>query len=192
MAKGKDFAIVKMYKGKKYKEFEEIKFFHQENLINLTIINIAAGDEHVILLDIDRNIWGWGSNAYKQINPYSEEKFYKKFEKMEYSKIIYGVKSEFVNTVFFKIIFQYDLKIEQIFCMPNTSMFVYNRNVVKMIGSTSEGFMGNEVNPDFESGHSKVLYEYKELEEFISYDLHKKEKNITDIFINCKKIFYFS
>ena len=99
MAKGKDFAIIKEHNGMKYKEFEEIKFMHLQNELNVTIVNIAAGDQHVIALDFNRNIWGWGSNKYKQINPYSDEKFFKIFVKIDYTKYKKKFKPEYKKAV---------------------------------------------------------------------------------------------
>ena len=82
MAKGKkDWGKIKEIKGRKIKEFEEIKLkMDNDNNENIMIVNIAAGDNHVILLDIQRNIWGYGCNKYKQINPNLQDSFIKTFE----------------------------------------------------------------------------------------------------------------
>jgi hypothetical protein len=92
MAQGKDFGFVKEVNGKKTKEFEEIKFRVTDRDINVTIVSIAAGDEHVIALDFERNVWGWGNNKNKQINPYMDDLFFKRFVRLEYLKsVIFGV-----------------------------------------------------------------------------------------------------
>lgn len=51
-------------------------FFNDPNNPNrpIHIINVSAGDSHVLALDYDRNVWAWGSNQFNQINPYSESK----------------------------------------------------------------------------------------------------------------------
>lgn len=88
MAKGKDFGIIKDRKGKKIKEFEEVIFRYNDKDILVTIVSISAGEEHVIALDIDRNVWGFGSNKNKQINPYLEEQFFKNFVRLDYLKYV--------------------------------------------------------------------------------------------------------
>ena len=47
-------------------------------------MSIATGDDHAILLDSERKIWGYGSNNNKQINPKSDSQFFKTFVKLEY------------------------------------------------------------------------------------------------------------
>ena len=101
MAKGKDFSIIRDHKGNKFKEFEEIKFFQSNKELDIVIVNITAGNDHVIALDLDRNIWGWGSNKFKQISPYSEEKLFKYFVKIDYSKIDKKYMRDFIKTVIF-------------------------------------------------------------------------------------------
>lgn len=64
-------------------------------------------------------------------------------------------------------------------------MFIYVKNVIKMIGSTTEGYLGDN-NIKFVDGKSKVVYEFNLLNSFIARDLQKNELNITDFFINCK------
>lgn len=34
------------------------------------IVSISAGENHVLAMDFDRNVWAWGSNSFNQINPY--------------------------------------------------------------------------------------------------------------------------
>lgn len=89
MGKGKDFGILKEIKGKKKKkEFEEIKFRFNDKDVFVTIVNISAGEEHVIALDIEKNVWGFGSNKNKQINPYVEEQFFKNFVRLDYLRYV--------------------------------------------------------------------------------------------------------
>jgi alpha-tubulin suppressor-like RCC1 family protein len=86
MAKGKDFGVMKEHKGKKVKEFEEVNFRWNDKDVLVTIVSISAGEEHVMALDIDKNVWGFGSNKNKQINPLVEEHFYKNFVRLDYLK----------------------------------------------------------------------------------------------------------
>lgn len=88
MARGKDFSQSKGDKAKKSKDFEEIKFRVTDRDINITVVSIAAGEEHLIVLDFERNVWGWGNNKNKQINPYSEETFFKRFVRLEFLKYV--------------------------------------------------------------------------------------------------------
>lgn len=89
MGKGKDFGILKEIKDKKKKkEFEEIKFRFNDKDVFVTIVNISAGEEHVIALDIEKNVWGFGSNKNKQINPYVEEQFFKNFVRLNYLRYV--------------------------------------------------------------------------------------------------------
>ncbi len=67
-------------------------------------------------------------------------------------------------------------------------MFIYSKNIVKMIGSTTEGYLG-DYNPKFVDGKSKIVFEFNLLNSFIARDLQKNELNITDYFINCKNDF---
>jgi alpha-tubulin suppressor-like RCC1 family protein len=86
MAKGKDFGIKKEQKGKKVKDFEELKFRFNDRDMLVTIVSISAGEEHVMALDIEKNVWGFGSNKNKQINPLADEHFYKNFVRLDYLK----------------------------------------------------------------------------------------------------------
>jgi alpha-tubulin suppressor-like RCC1 family protein len=47
-------------------EFVKVEFKNDHKVI---ILNITAGKAHVLCLDNDHSIWGWGSNAKNQINP---------------------------------------------------------------------------------------------------------------------------
>lgn len=65
-------------------------------------------------------------------------------------------------------------------------MFVFSNNVVKYIGSTVEGFMGNDSNPALSDGYTKHLFEHKQFADFINYQINRNDINITDAFISCK------
>ena len=61
--------------GKDENRFYQVSFIdptvpNQE----VSIVNISTGESHVLALDYDRNVWAWGKNDLKQINPYSEIK----------------------------------------------------------------------------------------------------------------------
>ena len=86
MGKGKDF--INQKEGKKGKSFEEIRFKLMDKEQNITIVSFASGEDHLIALDIDRNVWGWGSNKFKQLNPSSEDAFYKKFIRLDFLRYV--------------------------------------------------------------------------------------------------------
>jgi hypothetical protein len=67
-------------------------------------------------------------------------------------------------------------------------MFIFSKNIVKMIGSTTEGYLGEDNFTHFKEGKTKAAFEFNSLKEFITNDLQRNENNITDTFINC--IFY--
>lgn len=69
--------------------------------------------------------------------------------------------------------------------MANTSLFIFNKNSVKMIGSTTEGYLGEDDPELFKDGKTKGVFEHKLLKEFITNSLQRNEHNITDTFINC-------
>ena len=87
MAKGKYFGVNKEVNNKTKKDYEEIKIKKLDQNETVLVVSISAGDNHVILLDIDKNIWGWGSNALKQINPDSNQTFFKTFTQIFTKKV---------------------------------------------------------------------------------------------------------
>jgi alpha-tubulin suppressor-like RCC1 family protein len=61
--------------SKEQRQFAELSFKDSNNANQqIVIVNISSGDFHVLALDYDRNLWAWGNNQLKQINPYNEQK----------------------------------------------------------------------------------------------------------------------
>ena len=66
-------------------KLNKIIFFKNYNYYSLTkepekiiIYEISTGNNHVICLDNENNLWGWGDNSYDQVNPnkVDEKKIY--------------------------------------------------------------------------------------------------------------------
>jgi len=62
-------------------KLNKIIFFKNYNYYSLTkepekiiIYEISTGNNHVICLDNENNLWGWGDNTFHQVNPKNEEK----------------------------------------------------------------------------------------------------------------------
>jgi len=51
----------------------KVKFFEKEKSkkkeIDITIHNISTGRSHILALDSNYGVWGWGSNIKCQIDP---------------------------------------------------------------------------------------------------------------------------
>ena len=77
------------------------------------------------------------------------------------------------------------MKVAQIYCLYNSTMIIYSKNLIKMMGSTTEGFLGAENKTVFAEGKTKGSYDFLPIKNFIIDNLQKNDLNITDYFINC-------
>ena len=59
--------------GKEQRQFYEVLFIYNVKPNPVYIVNISAGEHHVLALDFDRNVWAWGTNINKQINPFEKQ-----------------------------------------------------------------------------------------------------------------------
>ena len=76
--------------------FENI--FHQlydKQNINLYFLDISAGDNHILLLDNEHFVWGYGDNSYNQIDSSTTEYFQSitKIEVINQVRAIYAIKN---------------------------------------------------------------------------------------------------
>lgn len=77
--------------GKKFDVVEFTTTDNDEAFQNITIYNIAAGDEHVLALDYHYNVWAWGKNKYNQISPKIKEETIRKPIKVTLVLVDYNI-----------------------------------------------------------------------------------------------------
>lgn len=58
-------------------KFVKVKFFEKDKLdqreIDVIVLNISTGKNHLLAIDSDSAVWGWGSNLKCQIDPDAQE-----------------------------------------------------------------------------------------------------------------------
>ena len=133
----------------------------------IIIVNISAGDLHVLALDADKNIWAWGSNKFKQIMISKEN---------EYTyPVLVDLKRQ-------------DLQLCQMFALAKTSLYVFKNNRIFMIGSTKEGFLGNyNINPKLSGEFTSDIFEMKQVRDCVEKLMKSSVKNYEEQFLSCKR-----
>lgn len=154
--------------GSLIKDFYQVTFKDETNPSKkIIIINISAGDVHVLALDSQMNVWAWGSNKFKQIMISNENEY-------PYPVLV-DLKRK-------------DLQLCQIFALSKTSLYVCKNNRIFMVGSTKEGFLGNyNNNKKLSGGSSSELIEMLEVNKYIGKQMMKSSKNFEEQFLNCNK-----
>lgn len=151
------------------KKFKEITFLDDsiKEGTEVIIYNISTGDEHVLALDSEMRVWGWGKNDQKQINP---------------NLNLEDLKRPCIITI------PNDIKIAQVFALNSSSMIVGNNNFVYMWGSNKEKFLGLAKSKQSESQTEKFI-KMDKLSNFISNDIKKNDLSYFDLFVNSRKLF---
>ena len=153
------------------KKFKQIYFTEEkksdENNQEIFIYNICAGEEHVLALDNDMRIWGWGKNDLKQIDPSS------KVEEIKYPQLIKSPQ---------------DAKIIQIYTLNSTSLVVCRNNIIYMWGSNKEKFFGEALSK-IDEKHSTEFIKIEKLTSSIAFEMRKNDKSQLEGFINSRKLF---
>lgn len=79
-----------------------------------------------------------------------------------------------------------DLKICQIFCLAKSSMFICKNNIIKMIGSTREGFLGNfKEDKKLKDFSTNDVIEMTMINEYIQNQIKKSSKNFIEDYNSC-------
>ncbi len=157
-----------MGQGNSQKDFYQVMFKNDSNTSKkIIIVNLSAGDLHVLALDADKNIWAWGSNKFKQIMVSKE--------------------CEYVYPVLVDLKRQ-DLQICQMFALAKTSLYVCKKNRIFMIGSTKEGFLGNyNINRKLLGEFTTEMLEMKQVSDYLEKLIKSSNKNYEDQFLSCKR-----
>ena len=143
-----------------WKVFKKIEFPGNEQNKNI-IYDISAGNNHVLALDDDENIFGWGKNDFLQINPKEKNiSFYQ-------IPILIPLDNEMYS-------------IQKIFALKNSSYAICKNNKLISWGEINEKFNNDENKEDFKlySDISDILYN-------ISFN---DENNFTDFFLDSEQI----
>lgn len=155
--------------GAAQKEFYQVNFKYDSNPNKkVIIVNISAGDIHVLAMDSNRNIWAWGSNKFHQIMITKE------------SEYLYPVIVNFKRQ---------DLQICQMFALGKTSLYVCKKNQLFMMGSTREGFLGNyNINPKLFKESTEDLLEMRQVSQYVDKLIKTSNKNYEEEFLICKRL----
>ena len=161
-------------------KFEEIIFHKNYSYYSLDrepekkiICNFSTGNEHVICLDNENNLWGWGDNTFHQVNPKNEEK------KIEYPILINFPKS--------------NLKIFHIFTPRNSTIIVSEKNRICSWGEINKKSFSSS------SHHSNNQNKNDNLVDFLTYEdtiylindsMFKDTSDFRDAFIRARQLIY--
>ena len=161
-------------------KFEEIIFFKNYSYYSLNrepekriICNFSAGNEHVICVDNENILWGWGDNTFHQVNPKNEEKL------IEYPVIINFPKS--------------NLKIFHIFTPRNSTIIVSERNKICSWGEINKKSFSS-INPNI-NNHNKndnivEFSTYEDTIHLINDSMFKDTSDFRDAFIRARQLIY--
>ena len=161
-------------------KFEEIIFHKNYNYYSLNrepekkiIHNISAGNEHVICVDNENNLWGWGDNTFHQVNPKNEEK------RIEYPIIINFPKS--------------NLKIFHIFTPRNSTIIVSEKNRICSWGEINRKSFssnGHHSNSHNKNDNSMDFLTYDDTINLINDSMFKDTSDYRDAFIRARQLIY--
>lgn len=159
------------------KKFKQIIFNDEKKLDDIHEIymyNISAGEEHILSLDNQMRLWGWGKNDKKQLNPKS------KLDEIKIPQLI-AVPQE--------------AKIIQIFTLNSSSMIVCRGGLIYIWGSNKEKFIGDLSSAQTSQQGNKVDIKYAldfvkmdKLSNIITYDTRKNDKSFLEGYINSRKL----
>lgn len=157
-------------------KLNKIIFFKNYNYYSLTkepekiiIYEISTGNNHVICLDNENNLWGWGDNSYDQVNPNKVDE-----KKIYYPSIIHFPKS--------------NLKIFNIFTPRNSTIVVTERNYICSWGEINKKSfsVGGHNNNKNEGGF--LIYE--DATNLINDSMFKDTSDYRDAFIRARQLIY--
>jgi hypothetical protein len=163
ISKGKEKVLGREENIDPTKKYGQVVFETDET--NVMIYNISAGDEHVLALDQNYNLWGWGDNWCLQVHPYEQKK--------DINKPI-------------QIKLPGNAQPVQIFALQRSSMVVCKNNLIYMWGSLNEGYLTDYKS---EGNIAKEFVQMKNLTAFIFNEINKNDDDISDTFINSRKLF---
>jgi len=161
-------------------KFEEIIFHKNYNYYSLNrepekkiIHNISAGNEHVICVDNENNLWGWGDNTFHQVNPKNEEK------RIEYPIIINFPKN--------------NLKIFHIITPRNSTIIISERNRICSWGEINRKSFssnGHHSNSHNKNDNSMDFLTYDDTINLINDSMFKDTSDYRDAFIRARQLIY--
>lgn len=171
LSRGKtnDPTLGREYNSDTTKKFKEVNFL-DDNIkegVEVVIFNISAGDEHVLALDSEMRVWGWGKNNLRQINP-------------NY------IKDEIKKPSI--VMIPNDLKVIQLFALNSSSMIIGTNNFIYMWGSNKEKFLSMSKAKQSDNPSEKFI-KMDKLSSFISNDIKKNDYSYLELYVNSRKLF---
>lgn len=174
-SKGKGEALGRQ-KKENNKVFEEVLFeTESENYQNLPetnlrkdlegkilIYDISAGNNHVLVLDNNHVVWGWGDNNYHQILPRSNIKNFDFPQMIDFNKNVF---------------------ITQVFANYNSSFVVGSKNCIISWGEINTKSQSRDKVND----NSNDFMFYDEMAKIIDYVVFKDTSDYTENFIKFRK-----
>lgn len=175
-SKGKGEALGRQ-KKENNKVFEEVLFeTESEDYQNLPetnlrkdlegkilIYDISAGNNHVLVLDNNHVVWGWGDNNYHQILPRSNIKNFDFPQMIDFNKNVF---------------------ITQVFANYNSSFVVGSKNCIISWGEINTKSQSRDKVND----NSNDFMFYDEMAKIIDYVMFKDTSDYTENFIKFRKI----
>jgi hypothetical protein len=169
-SKGRKMCIGRECQSEKTKEFGEIYFplnkSDEGKDGNIKIFNISAGDEHVLALDSNHTVWGWGKNDNRQI-------------------LHNNTKDEIEKPV--RITLPSGTKVYQVYALYKSSLVVCEDNKIYMWGSVAEGFLG-DLKQKGDYVYDAKCPNVKMITDRIHEVMNKSPENFTENFINSRKL----
>ena len=126
------------------------------------IYSISTGDNHIIALDNNYDLWGWGDNTYHQSAPELNQNYIDSPVQIEIKE-----------------------QLSQVFAVKNSSMVIGNDNTVILWGSVLEHFVNIEIDNTKDEKYESSLVKRNDIQDKINgmrYDSDYSKRVFEQIF----------